>query len=178
MKRVQHNEIKQYMTIKLPTLGPSGRWVTIHRVIEVRPATTKQAACALVLASYLNGRIAGKPFQVFLYERTDGYEVHANNAMIAAKAQQRVGRADVKNIVLRDYLIKFSAVDRVDNQGETCGYCHEGDISCNVYAMVTADSGRIEESTWPTCDPCALYSIDQVEDVDPSYAITIERTGP
>jgi hypothetical protein len=177
MKRVQHNEIKQHMTIKIPTLGPSGRWATIHRVIEVRPETAKQAACALVLASYLNGRIAGKPFKVFLYERTDGYEVHANNAVIAAKAQQRVGRADVKNIVLRDYLIKFSAVDRVDNQGEPCEYCTDGaprPIVCNLYATTTSGS----EESWSTCDQDSLHSIDQVEDVDPSYAITIERTGP
>jgi len=179
MKRVQHCDVKQGLTIKLPNHGPTGRWATIDRVIEQRPDTDKQAASALVVVSYLNGRDSGKLLQILLYARVDGYEVHPNSSMIAARRHHRAGRADVKNIVLRDYVIKYSAVDRVDSQGETCGYCQARPVTVNIYAHChVAASRRAEENTWPTCDRCALHSIDQVEDVDPSYAITIERTGP
>jgi hypothetical protein len=177
MKRVQHNEVKPGITIKLPNHGPTGRWATIKRVIEVKPDTSKQAASAIVLASYLNGKDAGKDFQVYLYERASGYEVYPNSAMIAAKAVQRRGRADVENVALREYLIKFVAVDRVDNQAEPCGYCtdvYPRGIACNLYAMVTTESGRTEEASWSSCDACALHSIDQVEDVDPAHTVTIE----
>jgi len=97
--------------------------------------------------------------------------------MIAALTKPTAGRADVGNVAMREYSIKFSAVDRVDNQGEECGYCDRvhAPITCNIYATSTSDSGRIEENAWSTCDSCALRSIDQVEDVDPAYTVTIER---
>lgn len=95
-----------------------------------------------------------------------------------AKANMRVGRADfVKNLVLREYSIKLAIVDRVDNEGVVCGYCCTNPITTNVYAMVNTESGRTEESAWSTCTTCTVYSLDQVEDVDPSHMITIERTA-
>lgn len=103
----------------------------------------------------------------------------APEALAAAQAHQRKGRADfVQNVVLREYSIKFVIVDRVDNQGVTCCYCSGANtITTNIYATVTTDNGRTEESAWGTCSTCAIYSIDNVEDVDPSHIITIERVS-
>jgi len=179
MKRVQHNEVKPGMKLRLTDgYGPRGRWVCIEHVYEIH---TGLVPSAHVRAYWHSDAVKGgavKRFGLSLIEREDGYELHPQSALLNAQEHQRKGRADAENVILREYSIKFSAVDRVDNQGETCCYCHEGDISCNIYATVTAESGRTEENAWSTCDACALYSIDQVEDVDPSYAITIERTGP
>lgn len=172
---VQHDQVEPGMTIKLANHGPQGRWVRIVQVMELRPKTSQQEASALVGATYLNSSTPTREFRVVLYSREDGYEVHPQNKLLAAKAHQRTGRADVKNVILRDYSIKFVAVDRVDNQGETCGYCTCNPIRCNIYATCTTDSGHTEENTWSTCENCTLHSIDQVEDVDPSYTIMIER---
>lgn len=178
MTRVQHDQVKPDMTIKLANHGPSGRWITVRRVIEVRPSSAQQAACSYVAMSYLNGKDKDKTFQVFLYEREDGYEVHPKSELLAAQAHQRNGRADVVNIVLREYSIKLAIVDSVDNEGEPCGYCSgANEITTNIYATVFSERnfGAPEESAWSACTPCTMYSIDQVEDVDPSHTITIER---
>lgn len=167
MERVQHDQVKAGMHIKLP----QGRWVEVGRVIKIRENTSRQAASALITAKYLGGRDAGKAVQIYLYERTDGYQLRPQGPAS--------GRADVKDAALREYSIRFVAVDRVDNQGEACGYCQDlySTITCNIYATVTTESGRAEESAWSTCESCVFYSIDQVEDVDPAYKIIIERSA-
>lgn len=176
MKRVQHDEIKPTMTIKLSNHGGSGRWATVHRIVEVRPGSAVEEACAKVIASYLNGAKKGEPFQLTIYAQESGYELHPESAILAAKGVMRKGRAEfVKNIVIREYTIKFAIVDRVDNQDVVCGYCLQRPITSNIYATVATDGGRTKESAWSTCGPCEIHSIDGVEDVDPSHTITIER---
>lgn len=174
MTRVQHDEVKPGMVIKLA--NHNGRWVTIEHVYGFKLGTPNQEASAEVRAYYTNAQKRDR-FRLSLYLLEDGYLLHPQSVMLAAKEVQRLGRADVKNVVLREYSIKFVAVDRVDNQGEGCCYCCTNDITCNIYATVTTDSDRTEESAWSTCDDCALNSIDGVEDVDPSHTITIERAA-
>ena len=177
MKRVQHDEVKPGMKIKLAEHGPNGRWVGIEHIYETREGSPVQAPCRIVRAYYLSEANKGagvKRFQVILYARSEGYQLHPQSALLAAKEVMRAGRADVRNIVLREYSIKLVAVDRVDGQGEICGYCTTNRINCNIYATTDTD-GRPEESAWSTCDKCTMYSIDQVEDVDPAHTVTIER---
>jgi hypothetical protein len=166
MTTVRHDEVKQGMTIK----DARGIWTYIHRVIKVGEPT-------YVSASNVNGQLAGKKFQLALYEQTSGYEVHPNSALIRAKAHQRAGRADVGNMVLQEYSIKLADVNRVDNEGEICGYCTTNEITTNVYATVTTENGRTEESAWSTCTACTVDSIVRVENVDPAYTVTIERSA-
>lgn len=175
-KRVQHSEIKQGMTIKLADHGPQGRWARIDHVVEQRADSRYSAASALVIVTYTGGRDAGTSQRIFLYERKGGYAVHPDSEISAAQLHQRKGRADfVKNVILREYSLKLAIVDRVDNQGEVCGYCTTNLITTNISATVNTESGRTEESAWSTCTPCTVYSIDKVEDVDPAHTITIER---
>lgn len=173
MKRVQHDQVKQGMKIK-----HTGRWIAIHHVYEIVPQSHHTEAHAKLLVSNVGGRDQRK-FALNLYSEPNGYELHPQAALLAAQAHQRKGRAEfVKNVVLREYSIKFAAVDRVDNQGVDCGYCtdvYPHPITCNIYATSTTDNGRAEDNVWSTCEACALRSIDQVEDVDPAYTITIER---
>jgi len=82
-----------------------------------------------------------------------------------------------EDLILRDYMVQIRVVEHVDNEGETCGYCCANEINCNIYATVTTDSGRAEESAWSSCDTCAIYSIDQIEDVDTAHLVIIERAG-
>lgn len=164
MKHVQHDQVKQGMTIK----DARGIWVYVSRVIKPGEPT-------YVMASNVNGRLAGQKFQLALYERPQGYELHPKSEMIHAQAHQRAGRADIGNVTIREYSIKFVIVDRVDSQGVSCGYCQTDAITSNIYATVSTESGRTEESAWSTCVSCEIRSIDEVEDVDPAYTITIER---
>lgn len=172
-KRVQHDEVKPGMTIKLKGYGPAGRWVTIEHIYGFKLSTLAQEASAEVRAYYTNAQ-EKKRFTLSLYLLEEGYLLHPASEMLAAKNVQGAGRADVRNVILREYSIKLCIVDRVDNQGQGCGYCCTKDITCNIYATVPTDEGRTEESAWSTCDDCILPSM-QVEDVDPSHAITIER---
>lgn len=177
MKRVQHNEVKAGMKLRLTEgYGLHGRWVCIDHVYEIRKDSVH------VRAYWHSDTLKGGPVKRFglaLYQQKDGYELHPQTAFLTAKEVMRKGRADVQNIVLREYTVKFVAVGLVDNQGRECGYCdrEHAPITCNVYATVTDEMGRPEESAWSTCDRCALPSIDQVEDVDPSHTITIERVA-
>lgn len=174
MKRVQHSEVKAGMTIRQ---GASlvGRWVVVHEVYGMVVSSPHQEAHAKLRVSYLNGRDQ-RHFQLNLYSNPDGYELHPESALVAAQAHQRKGRAEfVRNVVLREYSIKFVIVDRVDNQGVACGYCMQHGITANIYAKLSRDNGAVEENNWSSCSSCILPSIDQVEDVDPAYTITIER---
>ena len=173
MKRVQHDEVKRGMK----STGPITRWVAVHEVIGHVLSGPHTEAHAKLMVSYVNGEDK-RQFQLNLYVSAQGYELHPQAALIDAQEHQRKGRADfVKNLVLREYSIKLAIVDRVDNEGVICGYCQTNTITTNVYATVTTESGRAEESAWSTCTTCTVYSLDQVEDVDPSHTITIERTA-
>lgn len=177
MKRVQHDEVKPGMTIR-NNASLIGRWVVVHEVYERVPNGPHVEGHAKLRVSYLSGRDK-RHFQLNLYRNPGGYELHPESALQAAQEGQRKGRADfVQNVVLREYSIKFVAVDRVDNEGMACGYCdHEqGRINCNIYATTTTESGGTENEAWSSCDACVLRSIDQVEDVDPAHVITIERS--
>lgn len=170
MKRVQHNEIKPGMKIKV-----DGRWHAIHAV----HGSAFPESRAVFTASYVQGADAST-FTLHVNACAEGFELHPQAALIDAQAHQRKGRADAQNIVLREYSIKLSIVDRVDNQGWTCGYCSGANtITTNIYAHVFSESnaGRVEESAWSTCTTCTVYSLDQVEDVDPSHTIIIERVA-
>jgi hypothetical protein len=178
MKRVQHDEIKPGMKIKLAHHGPRGRWVAIEHVYEVRTSSPTQEACAHTRAFYVSDQNK-KRFSLMIYADVNGYELHPQSALLAAQEVQRAGRGDVQNLVLREYSLKLCVVDRVDNQGEPCGYCNGANgITTNVYAKVFEEgnaSGRPVESAWSTCTTCTVYSLDQVEDVDPSHTVTLER---
>lgn len=175
MKRVQHNEVKPGMKIKVHR----NRWVAVHEIYSQVTNSPHTVAHLKLKVSYVNGR-EKQPFQLNLYERPEGYELHPQAALLDAQAGQRAGRASVESVVLRNYVVDFVAVDHVDNQGDPCGYCtdvYPHPIACNVYATVITDSGRTEASMWSTCEACALHSIDQVEDVDSAHTVTIERTA-
>lgn len=178
MKRVQHDEVKPGMVIKLAHHGGAhGRWVTIEHIYGYKLSTPKREAAADVRAYYTNAQKRER-FGLQLFAQKEGYELHPQSALLAAQEVQRRGRADRMNVVLREYSIKLHVVDRVDNQGVPCGYCSGANmITSNIYATVFNESncGRTEESAWSTCATCEIYSIDQVEDVDPAHTVTIER---
>lgn len=175
MKRVQHDEIKPGMVINLGHHGPRGRWVTVEHLYGFKLSSPTQEACANVRAYYTNAQKRER-FGLDLYQLDEGYQLHPQSELLAAKEVQRKGLADVQNIVLREYSIKLRRVDRVDNQGWTCGYCNGANmITSNIYATVNTEGGRTEESAWSSCVTCEIHSIDEVEDVDPSHTVTIER---
>ena len=82
--------------------------------------------------------------------------------------------------ILRDYTIRYMVVEEVDNEGDECGYCADLfadqeplSITHQVYAVPHASYES--QTTWGTCVRCALPSIDEVEDIDPSFTVLIEK---
>lgn len=84
--------------------------------------------------------------------------------------------------ILRDYTVRYMVVEEVDNEGADCEYCAEiyddgdtGVVTHQVYAVPFASYEC--QTTWGTCVRCALGSVDQVEDIDPSFTVLIEKTS-
>lgn len=96
-------------------------------------------------------------------------------ALVREAVTQTCPYPDMKPVVLRDYLVQYRMVETVDNQGQSCGYCEERPIICNVYATTNTLWGHVEQQCWSTCDTCVIHSIDGVEDVATEYLIIVER---
>src|SRR5688500_9258075 len=72
MKRVQHDEIKPGMKVKVDHHGPRGRWVAIEHVYEVRASSPTQEACVNTRAFYVSDQNR-KRFSLMLYAKPEGY---------------------------------------------------------------------------------------------------------
>ena len=75
--------------------------------------------------------------------------------------------------VLSSYLIRYVAVDTVDNQGEPCEKCglNGARVECNIYAY-DMDGNQL---TADACSECVFPMIDEVWDTDPTRIVLVER---
>ena len=74
---------------------------------------------------------------------------------------------------VREYLIRYVVVGRVDNQGEACAHCDTGHpVECNIYVTPNVPGS---DTYAVSCTHCALHVVDGVLDTDPAHVVTIER---
>lgn len=96
----------------------------------------------------------------------------------AARAASAEMSSRTSPVYVRDYLISYRIVEKIDNQGEVCGFCQEGPVDANTYVHIHRHDQRgTDVEVFETCTACVLPCLDGEWDVASEYMIIVERVA-